>query len=630
MWIPVLFAIGIGSYFALPFEPPIYFIISIICSLLLTIYFYKNNQLICFICIALLIVALGFANIEFRTKFIAHNMPFVPTQKLYLSGKIENIDINYRQKQRIILSQIKNYDGQELKGKYRLTLIMGNKNLKIGDCVELVANISQPFKASLVNGYQFDRKLFFEKINATGFVSSSALPIDCKNKHISSNNFVAKIRENITNKITKSMPAEQASIAAALIAGNKNLMSAKLTNAYRNSGLAHFLSISGLHMTMIAGLAFFLVRLFMALVPALTLNYNSKKVAAVFSIFIATVYLIISGAHIPTQRAYITTIVVLIAVLLNREAISMRTLALAALFVLIISPQALISASFQMSFAAVTALIAFYEKFAGRIYRFVNNEYASSLGRIIRVLIAYIGGIIITDFVASLATLPFAIYHFNKIALYTTATNLMAGPIIGFVVMPFILFSLILMPLGLQAIALAPVGWGIAQINKITFYISGLEDSTLEVASFPLWGFLTIIFGGVWLCLWRKKWRFWGLLVIITGIFSLVFVKTPDVIVDACAKTIVTKNINDQLIALKGGSKWNKEMWFAKYGAKQNQKINQNSKFNIKRIAKGKISINSKNFDTTNSYGASFYIDKNGNITKKTVRKYIGNRLWNK
>jgi competence protein ComEC len=157
----------------------------------------------------------------------------------------------------------------------------------------------------------------------------------------------------MTDTISSYLPSEQAAIISAVLAGNRDFMTQEQIENYRDSGLAHFLSISGLHMSMLAGLMFFFVRFFMALIPALSLRYNSKKVAAVLAFVVSTVYLLVSGAEVPTQRAYIMTFMVLLAVIFERQAISMRILAIAALIILIISPQALVNISFQLSFAAV-------------------------------------------------------------------------------------------------------------------------------------------------------------------------------------------------------------------------------------------------------------------------------------
>lgn len=351
----------------------------------------------------------------------------------------------------------------------------------------------------------------------------------------------------------------------------------------------------------------------MALIPALSLRYNSKKVAAVFAFIVSTVYLLVSGAEVPTQRAYIMTFLVLLAVIFERQAISMRILAIAALVILIISPQALVNISFQLSFAAVVALVAFYERFGGKTERFLSGENLSLLSKIMRGVIAYMIGIVLADLIASLATLPYAVYHFNRISLYTSITNFIAGPIIGLIIMPAILVALLTIPLGLAKFPLKVAGLGVEQINKLTEYVSSLPNATIELYSFPLWGILLITFGGLWLCLWQQKWRHLGWIAIFAGTLSITTVQVPDLMVANDGKTIAVKNENGKLQTFKGGNKWIKQNWLSKYASSNIEEIEDKTKIKIPDV------------DFEQAQGFAVYGNK-----IKTVRDYIGYRPWNK
>jgi len=394
---------------------------------------------------------------------------------------------------------------------------------------------------------------------------------------------------------------------------------------------------------------FFFIRFFVAIIPPLALRYNSKKIAANCAIVISFIYLLISGAQIPAQRAFIMTLVVLLGVLFNREAISLRTISFAAFVVLLVSPQALISASFQMSFAAVLAMIAFYEKFAPSISRFFTG------GGIVRYIVAYLCGIVISDLVASLATLPFAIYHFNRIAIYTSLGNFLAGPVIGIIVMPCVLFSLLALPFGLEFIPLRALGYGLKIINMITSYVSSLPEAGYKTIAMPFWGFLLICTGGLWLCVWRKNWRYLGFIGIFIGFLSITLVKIPDIIVDGQSKVCAVKDNSGDLVILPSrGENFIKSVWLEKYAqtkisADRNKILKQivsgnlidrkwidllcddygcayKDKVNIGKD--GTLMINGKLFEITDSLGVSVYLGNQ--IEVKTVREYIGNRLWNK
>lgn len=661
MWVPVLFGCGIGLYFVLPTEPSRWFILGLIELLLVAAYLWRHFPERLLAILALMIAALGFADIQLKTIYFSRHEIIPYDRKIYLTGRVSELGKNYRGNPRFVLEDIRDFDGNDLPGRYKISLTSKSSQPKNGECVELVATIAPPQHPTIVGGYQTDRKTFFENVNAVGYASSRALPIDCPSELPFMAEFekaASDLRNRIVQKINAVLPADEAGITAAIVAGERGGIRQKITENYRDSGLAHFLSISGLHMSMLAGLMFFLVRFLIALIPPLALRYDSKKAAAVFAIFISVVYLVISGAQIPSQRAFIMTFIVLLGVLFARQAISMRMIAWAALIVLVISPQALISASFQMSFAAVIALIAFYERFAGSLHRFLNGsrqEDISLLSRIIRVIFAYIAGILIADTVASLATLPFAIYHFNRVAVYTTIGNLIAGPIIGFIIMPFVLIALLLMPFNLEAWALKVVGFGVSEVNEITAYVASLPEAGYKVMSMPLWGLLFIVFGALWLCIWKLKWRRWGWLGILFGALSVFAVRSPDVMADKYGEVFAVKDNQGKLVVLPSrGNNFLKRIWLEKTA---NDKISTKKNKLLKAIYNGDttdkswidmecnvrsclyrealvivkfggIEINGKDFDLYQAEGARFFVD-DGKVRVDTVRQSIGQRPWN-
>ena len=607
---PILMGVGIWLYFSFSFEPSKWITLFVIETLILSACIFRRYPFVLRIILAISIFVFGFANIQLRTIYLEKQLPKPIEDQVYLRGQILSYDVNYNGKPRIVLSNMENLRGDKIYGNYRLTLVHSKRPQITGDCVELVAEVAPLMKANSVGGYQPDRHLFFEKLNGSGYVLSQIYSVDCPSNAVFWQSKIDKLRQRITNRIEEIMPKDQASIAAVILAGNRTLMSHELSDNYRNSGLAHFLSISGLHMSMIAALMFFFVRLIMSLVPRLSLRYNSKKFAAICAIVVSSVYLVISGVAVPTQRAYIMILIVLLAVIFERKAISMRNLALAALIILIISPQMLISISFQLSFAAVIAMIAFYESCSTMLHRFLSSKNSGILQRFIRVIIAYLVGVIIADFIASAATLPFVIYHFNKIAVYTSLTNLLAGPIIAFIIMPAILISLLFMPFGF-VFPLKIAGFGIELINNITAWVALMKGATLWVPSFPVWGMFIIIFGGLFLCLQNGRIRHLGWLFIFAGALSLFFVKLPDVMVADNGKTVAIKNEKGNLVLLAGGNRWMKQNWADKYGAVYSDEVAK------------EVDLPNISFD--NDIGASVYGNK-----VVTIREYIGNRPWNK
>ena len=659
LWFPVFFATGIGIYFLLPEEPSKWTTLGAIEGLIfLAVLLRRRIFWLRFLLIPATILA-GFTLVQVRSIYLESAQTEIPSSKLYLSGRIQKLDYNTRGNRRMIIDDLRDFDGNPVPGRFRISMRSSAGELREGQCVELVAKLFPRAKASLPGGYQFDRKSFYQKLSGSGYAESRVFPVECRQPPGWRDKLaykLAHLRSRIINHIKSVLPPDEAAVTAAIVAGEQGGISRELINHYRDSGLAHFLSISGLHMTMIAGLMFFLIRLLMALIPPLALYFDSKKVSAWFAIFISLVYLFISGMAVPAQRAFVMTFIVLLGVLFDRRAISMKTISWAAVIVLLFSPEALIGASFQMSFAAVVALIAFYEKFAAPLQRFLNSGPGSVFGivKILKVILLYIFGILISDLVASLATLPFAIYHFNRIAVFTSLANLMAGPVIGFVIMPFTLLSLLLMPFGLDVWSLKIVGFGIGVVNDITAYVSSLPSAGYQVLSMPLWGLLLIVFGGLWLCIWKSGLRLWGIPFIAVGFLSIAAAQRPDVLVSDNQRLFAVRDNTGRMVVLPArGNSFTKQVWLEKTASSplsakeyvELRKIYKGQKTNLRwldlqcgkksclyhgrvRIEKsGRIFVDDREIKAASGLGAAVYLKHPAKIV--TVRSYIGNRIWN-
>ena len=214
--------------------------------------------------------------------------------------------------------------------------------------------------------------------------------------------------------------------------GERGAIPADVLAAMRDSGLAHLLAISGLHVGLVAGILFFAARGGCALVPAVALRFPIKKWAAVVALIGAFGYLLLAGAPVPTQRAFVMVGLVLVAVLVDRRGISMRLVVWAAMFILLVRPESLLGASFQLSFAAVLALVAGYEALGPRLRVWYGESGAA------RRVLLYVGGVALTTVIAGLATAPFALFHFNRVVVYSLAANLVAVPLTALWVMPWL------------------------------------------------------------------------------------------------------------------------------------------------------------------------------------------------
>ena len=579
VWIPFLFGIGIAVYFALPFEPNYWYSLGVFEATLLLFYLlrYKGLHLLF---TAILICEFGFMNIQLQTLLKSRKVAFTPEFTDYIKGQISEVSYNEKGRKRLLLQNAENFDNP-LKGKYRVTVMNGESaDFEVGQCVELVGTFFPPSPVPVLNGFQLDRKYFYEEISGIGYANSSVFVIDCEQKQTSSFRIrLNKIRQRITDDVAKILPSDEAGIVDAVLIGEQSRMPKLIVNNYRDSGLAHFLSVSGLHMGAIAGLIFFVLRFLLALFPAVALRYDVKKLAAAGAILFSSLYLLVSGMAVPAERAFIMTAVVLFGVIFNRQAISMRMVCFAGLVLLIISPQALISISFQMSFAAVVALISFYEKYARKITLWSVNRGIFSK------IFFYLAGIVICDFVASLATMPFAIYHFHRVSVYTSLANLLAGPLIGLILMPLILLCLVSLPLGLSLYPLKALGYGVGWLNRITEFVSALPHSVAYADSLPFWGFALIVCGGYWLCVWQRNWRLWGLLPILIGVCSMFLGSQPDMVFAPKGEGIALRDKNGKmlLMPMKTDS-WTVSVWRENLHLKE---LNKEQKAELKKIFAG-------------------------------------------
>ncbi len=284
-------------------------------------------------------------------------------------------------------------------------------------------------------------------------------------------------------------------LATALLTGDRSAIPQTILDNMYASGLVRLLAISGLHVGLVAGIIFVVVRLLLVAIEPIALRHPIKKWAAATALIGFLCYLLLSGASVPTQRAFLMCSLVLLAVILDRTSLSMRLIALAAFVLLLLRPESLMGPSFQMSFAAAAALIAAY-----KVLRQPLTRLASGASLKLRPLL-YILGAAITSIIASGATAPFAIYHFNRFAEYGLLANLAAVPVTGLWIMPWGLLALLLMPFWLEQLVLVPMGLGLEAMDWISGSVAGLPGSVIHAGAMPPLVLAFIVFGGVWLCI---------------------------------------------------------------------------------------------------------------------------------
>ncbi|MBP5698849.1 MAG: ComEC/Rec2 family competence protein, partial [Alphaproteobacteria bacterium] len=534
IWYAVCYAMGAAVYLVLPWEISVWVIILYLEIILLLLYLTHRHDAVfkslTYIAVFILGLSVAKADALYRQSKMETTLPKVN----YIYGHIEDIEHNNSGNIRITLRGVDNFE-RDLKGLFRISTRQNKYWLKQDACIETVVQMPHNYTVNPLGNYDYERALFYQGVSAAGYTISPIFKSDCKHNASYIKNKINSLRSNIAEIIDHNTSTDQGSIIKALTIGDKKSITSQQATNYRIAGLAHILAISGMHMGMIALLIFFLIRII--LLPFSFGEHDWRKPSAIIALLSTLGYFMISGQSISCIRAFIMTSLILIAILFNRRAISLRLWALAILIVVTFMPYAVISPGFLMSFGAVLGLIAFYDKKKSNIHSWYKSRHL--LGKIS----VYIIGIVIADAIASLMTLPYTLYYFHQISVYTTLGNFFAGPLVAFWIMPTLLLFLISIPLGLATYTLKPLSWGIDILNKIAELVSSLAgaDSGTNLPQMSDISIVLITLGLLWLCIWQQKWRYWGFALIIIGFFIFSHAPKADFVFDEGGKTFACR-----------------------------------------------------------------------------------------
>ena len=365
----------------------------------------------------------------------------------------------------------------------RLRVRSKGEGVTIGDFISIRAVMSGPPHPATPGGYNSRRAAYFKGLGGYGYAIApfEATPPAGLSFAESCQRQLTRFRYALAQRIKYNAPEATAGLQAALMTGLRQDIAPEQVSALRASGLAHILAISGLHMALLAGSFYSLISLLLASIPVIARGRDVRKFAAFAAIIVATLYLLVSGASVATQRAYIMAVIMFLAVILDRQALSTRSVSFAALITLLLRPESLLSVGFQMSFAAVLALVVVYRYWAdwqaergwifkGGIFTRLRNGFVS---------------LSVTSLVAGLATGLFAIMHFQRWAKYGLMGNLAAMPVFTFLVMPMALVTFLALPFGLERYPLWLMGLGLEQVLWVATHIEGLSGAMLSIKKPP-------------------------------------------------------------------------------------------------------------------------------------------------
>jgi competence protein ComEC len=563
LWAPVFLGFGIAAYFALAREPDFWIAPLILLGALAMLVFGRRRGTLVVGTLMAATVALGFVAAQYATNRVAAPVLAISYGPASVTGRVIGVEA-FARKPRVLLDRLTLRGLSAAQTPARVRIRLRDADLPaMGARIEVFARLSPPSGPAAPGAFDFRRHAWFTQIGAYGYALGTTRVLAATPGTGKTGLWISRARHQIATRVRAAVPGPSGAVAAALITGDRSAIPVAVMTSMRDSGLAHLLAISGLHMGLVAAILFVGLRAMLTCGEILALRYPIKKWAAGGALCGALGYMILTGATVPTQRAFLMTGLVLIAVMLDRTAISLRLVAWAAAVILLIAPQSLLGASFQMSFAAVVALIAVYEQG----WRPLGGWFTGATGRRAGF---YIGGVALTTLIAGAATGLVAMYHFGRIAHFGLAVNLIAVPITALWIMPWAVMSMALMPFGLEAFGLTPMVWGIDIMLGTAREVGGWPGAVGLVPAMPAAGLAALALGGLWLCIWRLRWRYLGLVGIAAGLLSVPLTPAPDILVSGDGRLMAVR-LADGALALSSARRAKRvaRVWLNRAGLRE-------------------------------------------------------------
>lgn len=476
LWAPLGLGCGVGVYFALRVEPGVPVLAAAVAVIVVAVLVWRRGPGFLHLPATLvLMAALGLLAASWRAHSVA--APVLPFNYYGpVEGRIIGIDRSARDVIRLTLDQVRlaRVAPEALPARVRIALHGESTGLapEPGLRVATTAHLSPPAEPIAPGAWDFRRNAWFSELGALGYTRSPVVVIAPPEDDWAL--AAHRLRMRLSAAMQERIGGQAGAVAAALMTGDRSGISEATNATLRASNLYHIVSISGLHMGMLAGFVFGALRSGLALAGPFALIWPTKKIAAAVALIASAAYLWVSGGDIATQRAFLMTAVMLVAILLDRRALSLHTVALAAILLLFLWPEALTGPGFQMSFAATVALILMAGPWA------VHHHRLPWLVRPVLLLV-------LTSLIAGLATAPIAAAHFGRMSQYGMLANLLAVPVMGIVVMPAGVLAAVLAPLGLAGPALWLMGLGTDWVLAVADFVAGLAGAQSFVPAPPGW-----------------------------------------------------------------------------------------------------------------------------------------------
>jgi competence protein ComEC len=520
-WSPVALGLGVALYFALPVEPGPwgYGLAGLVVLLGLGLGLWRRETLAP-LGLVLALVAGGVLISGLR----AHQVAGPVLEFRYygpVEGRIVGIDRSASDALRLTLADVRLDDVAPWKTPRRVRVSLHGEQGWIdpvpGLRVMMTAHLSGPAGPAEPGGFDFQRHAWFLSLGAVGYTRNPVLVAVPRAEGAEA---LFHLRMTMSRFVREAVPGQPGAFAAAVLTGDRSGLEAGPVEDMRVANIAHLLAISGLHMGLLTGFVYAALRLVLALIPPLALRYPIRKWAAAGALAAGAFYLALSGGNVATERAFIQVGVMLTAVMLDRRAVTLRSVAIAALIVLVHRPETLFGPGFQMSFAATAALVAVFNGLRGAEWLRVRPGWQK-----------WVFALVMSSLVAGLATAPFAAAHFNRIAAYGLIANLLTVPVMGSLIIPAAVVAALLWPLGLAWLAFAAMEPGLAWILDVAARVADMPGAVRYVATPPPLTLGVVALGGLILIVWRGKGRWVGAPVVALAGLMWGWAERPDILI---------------------------------------------------------------------------------------------------
>jgi competence protein ComEC len=521
LWLPVFLICGIGCYFLSPWKLDISWSwAGLLGAIGLAIVSFPLRQFTAWRWVVTFFIAviIGLLLIQYRVDSIHTLLLKDRVWNAEMSGTIQGFEQSGNNW--TVILQDAHLPDDNRNYIFRLSVRQNDFEPDIGGVLTVKASMMPPSPPLVPNSFDFRRHAFFDGLGGYGYTTKI---ISYQKPETQMKNWLEQYRDWLARKVFSTLQQPEAGIVSSLLTGQRAGIHRKVSRELQQSGLYHVISISGLHVSLMATIVFFMARLLMALSMNFALRFPIKKIAAFMALIAIIIYMLIVGSSPPTLRSVLMTGLALVAIMLDREPIQMRVVALAAVFILVLQPESAIDVGFQMSFCAVIGLVAFYQ--STKKFWVLPIWQESFIFKCVRLLLASLA----TSLAATLVTAPLVLYYFQQIPVLSMLSNLLASAPIAFLIMPGTFLTYLFAPIPVIGdLAIQVMGWGTILMLKVSTMVAHIPSAIWRAPVAPLLSVNLMLLGLFMLIAVKHRVRLAGVIVIAAGLLLIAFQPQPD------------------------------------------------------------------------------------------------------